>query len=157
LRGCGDWLARLLARHDGLCGEAADDPMLRLALVDGSTVSAPGSAGSDRRLHARYEPGAGSCTDLVLTDASQALWLCCVAIRPGDVVLCDRGYARVRNFTAVRQADSHFIPRIGWRSIKMFDAHGQVFDPLAHLPTAEQVRVEHSVRVGQGANGCRPA
>jgi hypothetical protein len=159
LRGCGDWLAllleRLLARHAGLSLDAADGPMLRLALVDGTTVSAPGSAGSDWRLHARYEPSAGRFSDLVLTDASQAESLSCVAIVPGDVVLCDRGYARVRNFAAVRQSDSHFITRIGWRSIKMFDADGQVFEPLAHLPTAQQASAEHAVRVGQGDDACQ--
>ena len=156
LRNCGDWLAllleRLLAGRVGLTGDIAQGPALRLALVDGSTISAPGSAGSDWRLHARYEPSAGRFTDLVLTEASEAERLSCVAITPGDVMLCDRGYARVRNFTEVREAGSHFITRIGWRSIKLFDAERNIFNPLAHLPTPGQPGIEHLVYLGPGAN-----
>jgi hypothetical protein len=51
LRNCGDWLAlildHLLAARAGVTQAAA---VPRLALVDGSTVSGPGSDGSDWRL-----------------------------------------------------------------------------------------------------------
>ena len=156
LRNCGDWLAllleRLLAARAGLpASDAAAGALLRLVLVDGSTVSAPGSGGSDWRLHARYEPGAGRFTGLVLTEATCAESLSCVAVSAGDVIVCDRGYARVRNFAAVRQAGSHFITRIGWRSVKLFDPDGNDFDPLAHLPASGQDVVEHTVRLGTGA------
>src|SRR5271168_4077633 len=74
-----DVLNHLLA--DRLGGAPADGP-LRLTLVDGSTVSAPGSGGSDWRLHARYEPARGGFTDLVITEARTAEALCCVAVHP---------------------------------------------------------------------------
>jgi hypothetical protein len=80
LRRCGDWLALIL---DHLLAARAGVP--RLALVDGSTVSVPGSQGSDWRLHARDQPAAGRFTDLVLTDASTAEGLRCVAVSPGEV------------------------------------------------------------------------
>src|SRR5271163_1202224 len=60
LRNAGDFLAdvlnHLLAAR---LGEAPADGQLQLSLVDGSTVSLPGSTGSDWRLHARYEPVRG--------------------------------------------------------------------------------------------------
>jgi hypothetical protein len=149
LRHCGDWLAvildHLLAARAGVASKGA---VPRLALVDGSTVTVPGGKGSDWRLHARYEPAVGRFTDLVLTDASTAEALSCVAVSPGDVIVADRGYARVRNFAHVRATGGDFITRIGWRSAKLFDAQGQPFNPLAALPPVGIEVVEHVVCIG---------
>jgi hypothetical protein len=142
-----DVLSRLLADR---LGTPPADGGLRLSLVDGSTVSAPGSDGSDWRLHARYEPARNGFTDLALTPARHAEALCCVAVQPGDVVLCDRGYARVRNFAHARAQGADFITRIGWRSVKLYDLAGQSFDLVAALPAAGQPVVEHAVRIGSG-------
>jgi hypothetical protein len=156
LRNCGDWLAlildHLLAARAGVPQGAA---VPRLALVDGSTVSVPGSEGSDWRLHARYEPAVGRFTDLVLTDAATAEGLRCVAVSPGDVIVADRGYARVRNFAHLQAVGSDFITRIGWRSVKLFDGQGQPFDPLAGLPPAGVEVAEHAVHIGRAATPAR--
>ena len=113
LRNAGDFLAdmfdRLLADRRG---DQLTEGRLQLALVDGSTVSIPGSKGSDWRLHARYEPARGCFTDRAITEATTAEALCCVAERPGDVLVQDRGYARVRNFAPARANRADFITRI---------------------------------------------
>lgn len=156
LRHSGDWLALILDHLlAGQAGVAAVAGITRLALVDGSTVSAPGSTGSDWRLHARYEPAAGRFTSLTLTDASTAEGLSCVAVSAGDVVVADRGYARVRNFAHLQASGGDFITRIGWRSVKLFDRQGAPFNPLAGLPAAGQEVVEHDVRIGGGAIAAR--
>ena len=130
-----DVLNHLLAER---LGGAPADGALRLSVVDGSTVSAPGSGGSDWRLHARYEPARCGFTDLAVTPARTAEALSCVTVQAGDVVLCDRGYARVRNFAHARAQGADFITRIGWRSLKLYDLAGQSFDLLAALPAAGQ-------------------
>ena len=57
LRNSGDYLADVLEHLlRQASGDAASGARLQLSLVDGSTVSVPGSSGSDWRLHARYEP-----------------------------------------------------------------------------------------------------
>jgi hypothetical protein len=152
LRNAGDYLADVLDRllADSL-GDAPTDGRLQLNLVDGSTVSVPGSDGSDWRLHARYEPARGRFTDLTVTEASTAEALRCVAVRPGDVLVQDRGYARVRNFVHARANGADFITRIGWRSVKLFDSSGQDFNLLAALPEAGAPLVEHQVQVGSGS------
>ena len=140
-----DVLSHLLAAGDGV---AVPDEQVRLSLVDGSTVSVAGSKGSDWRLHARYEPARGGFTDLHITEARTAEALTCVAVRPGDVLVCDRGYARVRNFAYANSRNADFITRIGWRSLKLFDAAGQTFDLLAALPESGAGIVEHQVHIG---------
>jgi hypothetical protein len=151
LRNSGDFLAdvleHLLAGRRGAVPAAG---RMRLNLVDGSTISVPGSAGSDWRLHARYEPARGCFTDLAITPASTAEALCCVAVRPGDVLVQDRGYARVRNFVHARAKAADFITRIGWRSLKLNDPSGHSFDLIAALPASGTPVVEHPVRIGSG-------
>jgi hypothetical protein len=104
LRNAGGWLGHIL---EELLSRSPSVPRnqsgLRLALVDGSTVSVPGSTGSDWRLHARYEPAGGGFTDLRITEATTAEALSCVRVQPGDVLVCDRGYARMRNFCHARE------------------------------------------------------
>jgi hypothetical protein len=101
-------------------------------------------------LHARYEPARGCFTDLIITEAKTAEALCCVAVRPGDVLVQDRGYARVRNFVHAKANGAHFITRIGWQSVKLYDASGQRFDLFATLPETGPAVVEHAVRIGAG-------
>ena len=142
-----DVLAHLLAHRRG---EAPSEGRLQLSLVDGSTVSLAGSSGSDWRLHARYEPARGGFTDLVVTEASTAEALSCVAVRPGDVLVQDRGYARLRNFAHANSQGADFITRIGWRSVNLFQPGGERFDLIAALPASGPGVSEHRVRIGSG-------
>lgn len=154
LRNAGGFFADVL---DHVLADRRGDPncegRVGLSLVDGSTVSLPGSAGSDWRLHARYETAVGRFTDLVITEARTAEALCCVAVRPGDVVVHDRGYARVRNFVHARAQGADFLTRIGWCSVRLFDLAGQSFDLLAELPDGGEPVAEHQVRIGHARDG----
>ena len=151
LRNAGGFLAhvldKLLAERRG---DQPTDGRLQLNLVDGSTVSVPASKGSDWRLHARYEPARGCFTDLAVTEAGTAEALCCVAVRPGDVLVQDRGYARTRNFEHARANQADFITRIGWRAVKLFDAARQPFDLIAALCKAGPSVTDHAVLIGAG-------
>jgi len=151
LRGASGFLADVLNKllADGR-GEAPADGRLALALVDGSTVSAPGAKGSDWRLHARYEPAKGRFTDLSATPAATAEALACTAVRPGDVLVQDRGYACVRNFCHARAGGADFLTRIGWRSVALCDASGGAFDLLGALSDHGPEVTERAVRIGSG-------
>jgi hypothetical protein len=154
LRNGGDFLADVLSHLlVDLRGAGPTAGRLRFSLVDGSTVSLPASAGSDWRLHARYEPALGRFTDLVITEARTAEALCCVAVRPGDVMVHDRGYARVRNVAHARANGADFLTRIGWCSLKLFDLAGRSFDLLAALAESGAPVVEHQVRIGTARTG----
>lgn len=145
LRKAGDWLQHLLECL--LRDQSPSRPAgaLALSLVDGSLISAPGSGGQ-WRLHARYDPGLGRFADLRLTPACVAEAAERTGLADAGVVIMDRGYARVRNFTAVRQAGSHFITRLGWRSLALRTADGAAFDLIANLPEHDDP-AEYLVRV----------
>jgi hypothetical protein len=138
-------LVQLLAQLDGVPGAPAC-ATLELGLVDGSVICGPGRGGSDWRLHARYDPARGRFGDLKLTSTRQAERVDHTTIKPGQVIISDRGYARVRNFQEVLAARADFVTRIGWRSLRLSHPDGQAFDLMAHLP-ADDTPVEHSVRL----------
>ena len=73
-------------------------------------------------------------------------------MRPGDVVVRDRGYARIRNFTHARENGGEFITRIGWQSVRRFETPAQRFDLFAVLPDTGAPAAEHAVRIGDGPN-----
>jgi hypothetical protein len=142
LRKMADWLAHilteLLAHEHGAAVGGLD-----LGLVDGSLICA---RGGDWRLHARYDPARGRFGDLTLTSARDAERVDRNRIIAGQVIVNDRGYARVRNFQDVLAADSDFLTRIGWRSLRLQDADGHAFDLMAKLPEGD-APIEHTVHL----------
>jgi hypothetical protein len=148
LRRMGDWLEHiltaLLAARLGRKGPLKTGE-IALSLVDGSLICSPGS-GDDWRLHARYDPGLGRFTDLVLTTSRKAECVSRTHIGPGRTMIMDRGYARVRSLQPVLAEGSDFITRFGWRSLALYDAAGQRVDVMALL-TDGAAPSEHTVWV----------
>lgn len=146
LRKMGDWLEFLLGqllaetRREGQrTGRAG-----ATRLVDGTVIRGPG--GGNWRVHARYNPASGCFDDLVLTVEKVGESLARTAIGLGEMLISDRGYARVRDFEATLAAGGTFITRIGWRALRLRTLDGQPFNPLADLP-ADERPIEHRVRV----------
>jgi hypothetical protein len=146
LRKAGDWLQYLLECLLRAQARLRPEGALALSLVDGSLISAPGSGGQ-WRLHASYDPGAGRFTDLCLTPVSVSEAANRTRLAGDDLLIMDRGYARVRNFTAVLASGGAFITRLGWRSLALKTEAGTAFDIIQSLPDGAQP-IEHSVRVG---------
>lgn len=156
LRKMGDWLGHilslLLAARKGV-QRPPDAAGLDIALVDGSLICAPGK-GATWRLHARYDPGRGRFADLHISDAKLAERVDRTRIDPGQVVITDRGYARVRDFQATLKAGSNFLTRIGWRSLRLRDAAGEPLDVITLLPETDTLG-EHIVHLAGIAQGLR--
>lgn len=146
LRRMGNWLEHILQclLEDQLGLECGED--LDLSLVDSSVVCAPGSTGSDWRLHARFDPGKGCFADLVLTRATAAERTDHTAIQAGGTLIQDRGYCRVRDFNAVLQAKADFITRVGWNRLRMLDTQGARIDVMALLPQ-DDAAIEHAIHL----------
>jgi len=147
LRKSGDWLEHLLqcllARRRGV-NSGVPEGELALALVDGSVICAPGGKGSTWRLHARFDPGGGRFTDLVLSKGNVGERVGHTQITAGQTMIQDRGYARVRDFAMVLAGQADFITRIGWRSLRLLGADRQAIDVLALVPPDERAS-EHTV------------
>ena len=82
---------RLIAAREP--GPALVWPGRYLRLVDGSSLSQPGSRGTDWRVHAVYDLGRGGFSHLSLTDKHGAESLLRAPPVPGEVAIADRLYA----------------------------------------------------------------
>lgn len=161
LRNCGDWLELLWQKRLAARVPSLPLPQLGLAvrLIDATTVSSPGSRGTDWRLHMDYRPLEGRFDGAVLTDGRQAEGFHLFDARPGELLIGDRAYAKAKGLDKVRRSGGHFLVRIGWRSLVLLDTAGQNFDllgTLAALPrdrTAEftvQLASDHRLRQAIG-------
>ena len=104
---------------------------LKVRLIDATTVSEPGSTGTDWRLHTTYDPVKGRIDHVELTDVHGGEHFERADIMPGELIIGDRGYAHSERILAIQKAGSHVLVRIGHSAIRMWDAEGEQVDSLA--------------------------
>lgn len=162
LRGSVDWLESIL---QALVGQLHPDLVApsppgalgrgeRLCLVDGSMIGAVGTGERAQRLHAVYDLSRNRLQDVDVTGSSCAERLDYGSVRPGDIRVGDRGYARHRDFAAIRAKDADFIVRTGTSSLRMFMADDPTKSPdlaaLCEQAKASDAPLEHRVEIHKG-------
>lgn len=135
----GQILGATLAQRAGALG--VEPCHYRLCMVDATTVSRPGSQGADYRLHLAWDPGLLSIRSLEVTGPEKGESLTRFKLRPGDLVLADRGYAHRRGLSWVRQAGADFLVRINWQNLPLQDSQQQRLDLAALLSRMEGTEV----------------
>lgn len=133
---------------------------LRVRLVDATTVSAPGSKGTDWRLHLGYDAVRGLVDHVEITDARGGEHLGRFEPGPGDLILGDRGYAHGRRIADAIDNGAHVLVRIGHSAVRLWKADGERFDPLEFATRRRQgpgrpPRVEEAAAYVQGDDGRR--
>ncbi len=107
-----------------------------LRAADGTSISKPASGGTDWRVHAVFDLGAGGFSALELTDVHGAESIVRGPPMAGEVRIGDRFFARARDLARFRQ-ESHeaadFIVRVGWNSFRLTRPGGKKFDLIKHL------------------------
>jgi hypothetical protein len=129
--------------HHLLAGRPTGRPLLWsgrcLRIADGSSLSQPGSKGTDWRLHGVYDLERGGFSHLEVTDRRGAESLPRCAPVTGEVLLADRGYARAKELRACldpsRPGPRDFIVRVGWKALALCDAAGDPFSLIAQMQT----------------------
>ena len=126
-------------------GRAAKPAVWRgrcLHLCDGSSLSQPGSKGTDWRIHATYDLGGGGFSHLELTDGQGAEALTRAVCDDGGVMIADRGYAKAGEMAAFRTGSGDrprdFIVRTGWNMLRLENPDGTPFDLIGVLRQMEQ-------------------
>jgi len=140
LRTSDGWLGHLLALK---LAESAPPPprsTLRLRLFDATTISRPGSTGTDWRVHLGFDLSSLSIDHVELTDDKGGETLTRFALRPGEIAVGDRGYAHRKGLHSVRAAGADFIVRLNWQNLPLKTADGAAFDLLAFLRRLPEAR-----------------
>lgn len=95
----GAWLGEIAT---GLLGGRTGGDKRRLRVVDGTTVTAPGSDRPNWRLILDFDPDAQRLCGLSLSPAKQGESLGRCSLDPGDLAIADRGFARPDGLAAIR-------------------------------------------------------
>ena len=104
---------------------------LRVRLVDATTVSAPGSTGTDWRVHLGYDVVRGLVDHVEVTDGRGGEHLGRFKPGPGELLVGDRGYAHGDRMVEAIEQGAHVLVRIGHSAVRLWTADGERFDPLA--------------------------
>ena len=131
-------------------------------LIDATGVSKPGSAGTDWRLHLSYNLSNLTIEALDLTDWSGGETLSRFAINPGEIAICDRGYAHRAGLWSVTESGGHFIVRLNWQNVPLQTPDGKLFPILCFLrslpdatPEERLVQTAPDPSRGVGSIPCR--
>lgn len=139
LRGAADWLCAIVDRLLAVDRTPSGGGTRRsIRLIDATSISRPGSTGTDWRLHASYDPARSCFTGFELTDVHGGEALDRFQLCAEDIVIGDRAYARRTGLRAIRDAGADFIVRAGWKSQRLLDDDGRVVDLAATLRQASE-------------------
>ena len=130
LRRSASWLGFLVVSKLAERSECRQIQGLRLRLVDATTVSAPGSQGTDWRVHLGFDLGSLSIDAVELTGAEGGESLSRFQVGPREVLIGDRGYAHRRGLWSVRQSKGDFLVRLNWQNLPLQTPEKERFDLL---------------------------
>jgi hypothetical protein len=130
LRRSASWLEFLVVTKLAERAECRQIQGLRLRLVDATTVSAPGSQGTDWRVHLGFDLGSLTIDAVELTGAEGGESLSRFQVGAREVLIGDRGYAHRRGLWSVRQAGGDFLVRSTWQNLPLQTLGGEPFDLL---------------------------
>ena len=133
LRRSANWMNRLLSAKLAERVGAVHLGGLRLRLLDATTVSAPGSQGTDWRVHMGFDLSSMSIDSLEVTGSEGGESLSRFHLQKDEVVIADRGYAHRRGLWSVVQAEAYFLIRLNWHNLPLQTLQGEVFDLMGAL------------------------
>lgn len=134
LRSSDVWLGQLLGIK--LAERASPPPPqseYRLRLFDATCISKPGSTGTDWRVHLGFDLQRMRIDHIELTDASGGETMTRFPMKPGEIAICDRGYAHRRGLKSTRDSGGDFIVRLNWQNLPLQTPRGHKFDLIDFL------------------------
>ena len=148
LRNAAPWMALLLSaklaeRVQRV--EAGPAARYHLRLVDATTATIPGSRGTDYRVHLGLDVGSFQIDRIDVTGPETGESYARLELKPGDLVLADRGYCHRYGLATVRQAGADFLVRINWQNLPLEDCEHKRLDLvqlLEQTPDSEVVEYE---------------
>lgn len=135
LKHCNRWLGKLImaifqAEQIRLPAQAGG---LQLRIQDATTVSHPGSQGTNWRLHLSLNAGQGCIDGVELTDVHGGETLARFPVQPGEIRLADAGYAQPVGLGSFLHNSGQIVVRFSWQNLRLEEEDGRRFDLIAWL------------------------
>jgi len=109
----------------------------RVRAIDATTVSKPGSVGTDWRLHFGVNLADLQCDFFEVTDVSGGETFRRIPVAPGDLMLADRCYGTPPGIAYVAEAGGHVLVRVNHRTLPLYDSAGQRFRLVDELRSTQ--------------------
>jgi len=156
LRNSADWFGHLVGAKLAEKALSNAEPMenIRLRLVDATSISRPGSRGTDWRVHMGFDVARQAIDHIELTDVHGREKLSRFRFQPGELVVADRMYGIRKGLKHVLNAGSDFLVRIGWRTLPLMDEQGDRFDLLSWAATLPEAQIGQTQVVIPGDKSC---
>ena len=140
LRASEEWLRWLAEQQRGKQRLAVESQGRPVRAVDATTVSEPGSTGTDWRVHYVVNLANLQCDFFELTGVDGGETLRRIPVRAGDIMMGDRIYATPVGVAHVKAAQADIVVRLNRQSLPVFDAGENQLNVL---------RLFRKMRVGQ--------
>jgi hypothetical protein len=137
----GDWLGALLAGVLGSDQPTASE-LLRIRLIDASSIRRRGGRGTDARLHLSLNLKTHRIDEVELTDARAGETLDRFTFKPGDIAVIDRGYAHRGALSSVVKAGAFFLVRLPWSNVPLETRQGEPFGLFTALRSLGEASAE---------------
>ena len=134
LRAATGWLGAVVAEWLYERGLTHEVPGRKVRVVDATTVSKPGSKGTDWRLHMRMDLKEQRIVQVELTGEGEGERLDRHTVLSDEIILGDRGYATSKGIAHVLQAGGHVVIRSRW-NLDLHTQDGRRLDMLSLLDT----------------------
>lgn len=137
LRSSGEWLRwmaeQVMVKWIDKQPSAVFNKDLNIKIVDGSTIQEPGATGSTWRIHYSICLPTLHCEEVHLTTPKVGESLKRFSVKPGDLFLGDRGYARRPGIAHVVNSGGQVLVRINLTAIRFINKNGTPFKLIEHL------------------------
>jgi hypothetical protein len=151
LRAAEPWLRWLAQQMRGVADWPREVAGRRLRAVDATSVSEPGSTGTDWKVHWVVNLADLRCDFFELTDIREGgETFRRVPVMPGDILLGDRVYAAPPGVAHVVKAQGDVLVRLNRQALPLFETEGRRLDLLAFVrrlpgpkPDEREARVRH--------------
>lgn len=104
-----------------------------LVVVDGSSFSGPGAAGTDARIHVQLRLADLEILQVSVEDRSVGESFKRFTWRPGQLVLGDRGYANPPGVVSVTEQGADVLVRVNRTALPMYTPQGENVDLMGWL------------------------
>lgn len=110
----------------------------KVRIQDATTISKPGSSGTDARVHLQLDLSNLCVSGVEVTDAHGGESLARFEATPDEIRVGDRGHAFASGMGPVLEK-GHLVVRINWQNLPLFTASGERFDLIAWLKGLTQM------------------
>ena len=148
-----EWLRWLAAKERSLLVRKMPKVKRRLRAVDATTISEPGSTGTDWRLHYAINLTNLQCDFFELTDVHGGETWRRVPVETGDVLLGDRIYSNPMWVAHVLRAGGDVLVRLNPHTLPLYDSDGgrvNVFRAVRGLKVGQHLDLPTWVKSASG-------